>query len=376
MYPWEVAVEGTEETPLYAALNIHTGKANKVWSGLKEHHVTADIGYAVEQYCDMTGDREFLQRYGYEMLFEMAAFWVSRAVWSEEKQALVILDIIGPDEYTEHIDNNAYSNYMARYCVALALSLTEKAEQEVPELCEQLHISEKKAAWKNFLENIYLPQPNEEQIIPQDDTFFSKECVPNIEQYKTSQIKQKILQDYSRDEVVDMQVLKQADVVMLLNLFPRMFAPEITRKNVLFYESRTIHDSSLSLCAHAQACAVIGEKELAWKFFESCIETDLDENPYDSTDGIHSASMGGIWSCVIFGFAGICFQDDILYIDPKLPEHWKSMKFKLCVQGNVINVEIIKEKVCLMLQNGESADIWVQIRDEKFYLQKEMTAAL
>lgn len=376
MYPWEVAVDGTEETPLYAALNIHTGKANKVWSGLKEHHVTADIGYAIEQYCDMTQDTEFLHRYGYEMLFEIAAFWVSRAVWSEEKQALVILDIIGPDEYTEHIDNNAYTNYMARYCVELALSLTEQAEREVPHLCRKLRIQEKKAEWQSFLENIYLPQLNEDQILPQDDTFLSKKCVPDIEQYKTSQIKQKILQDYSRDEIVDMQVLKQADVVMLLNLFPRMFAPEIVKKNVLFYESRTIHDSSLSLCAHAQACAAIREKELAWKFFEECTEIDLDDNPYDSTDGIHSASMGGVWSCVIFGFAGVSFQNKTLYISPQLPEHWKSMKFKLCVHGSVINVEIDREKVCLKTANGAAADIPVQINGEKACLKEELTVLL
>lgn len=373
MYPWEVAVDGTEETPLYAALNIHTGKANKVWSGLKEHHVTADIGYAIEQYCDMTGDQEFLKKFGYEMLFEIAEFWVSRAVWSEEKQALVILDIIGPDEYTEHIDNNAYSNYMAHYCVKLALSLTEKAGKEVPELCKKLHIQKKKAEWKKFLETIYLPQPNEEQIIPQDDTFLSKKCAPDIEQYKTSQIKQKILQDYSRDEIVDMQVLKQADVVMLLNLFPRLFEPEIVKENVLFYESRTIHDSSLSLCAHAQACAAIREKELAWKFFEQCTEIDLDDNPYDSTDGIHSASMGGVWNCVIFGFSGISFQDNTLYIAPQLPKHWKSMKFKLCVQGRVIDVEISPEKVWLKTENGEAANISVQVNDEKISLKEEVT---
>lgn len=376
MYPWEVAVDGTEETPLYAALNIHTGKANKVWSGLKEHHVTADIGYAIEQYLDMTGDQDFLRRCGYEMLFEIASFWVSRAVWSEEKQALVILDIIGPDEYTEHIDNNAYTNYMARYCVNLALSLAGQAEKEVPCLYRKLHIREKTAEWKRFLEQIYLPQPNEEQILPQDDTFLSKKCVPDIEQYKTSQIKQKILQDYCRDEIVDMQVLKQADVVMLLNLFPRMFAPEIVKKNVLFYESRTIHDSSLSLCAHAQACAAIREKELAWKFFEACTEIDLDDNPYDSNDGIHAASMGGVWSCLIFGFAGVSFQEGTLYIAPQLPEHWNSMKFKLCVHGKVIDVEIEKESVCLRTENGEAANIPVQVNGEKACLQKMLTMRL
>ena len=113
-----------------------------------------------------------------------------------------------------------------------------------------------------------------------------------------------------------MQVLKQADVVMLLNLFPYMFSKEVVKKNVLFYEERTIHDSSLSYCAHAQACAAIGETELSWEFFKKCMVIDLDDNPNDTTDGIHAASLGGIWSCVIFGFAGISFSDGRLNVSP------------------------------------------------------------
>ena len=132
-------------------------------------------------------------------------------------------------------------------------------------------------SWEEFADRLYVPVPNEELVIPQDDTFLSKKRIPDIEKYKKSQIKQAVLLDYSRDEVVDMQVLKQADVVMLLNLFPYMFSKDVVKKNVLFYEERTIHDSSLSYCAHAQACAAIGETELSWEFFKKCMVIDLDD---------------------------------------------------------------------------------------------------
>lgn len=372
MYPWEAASSGKEETPLYAALNIHTGKATKVWSGIKEHHVTADIVYAIWQYYSMTGDEMFMNQHGYEMIFEAAAFWVSRAVWDEARDAWVILDVIGPDEYTEHVDNNAYTNYMAHYCVSLAVKLTDKVEQEQPELCHCLQIGEKKKQWMQFVEKLYLPQLNQEQILPQDDTFLSKKCLPNIEKYRTSQIKQSVLKDYSRDEVVDMQVLKQADTVMLLNLFPQMFSPKTVKKNVLFYESRTIHDSSLSYCAHAQACAAIGESEIAWKFFQKCMVIDLDENPNDSEDGIHAASMGGIWTCVVFGFAGLSFADGALHLNPRLPKHWTQMDFYVQIRGRGIHIRIRAKELWLKTENTKGEPLQVQVGDQKFILKEQL----
>ncbi|MDD3337606.1 MAG: glycosyl hydrolase family 65 protein [Lachnospiraceae bacterium] len=373
MYPWEAAASGKEETPLYAALNIHTGKANKVWSGIKEHHVTADIVYAIWQYYSMTGDNTFMDKYGYEMIFQSADFWVSRAEWDEKKQAYVILDIIGPDEYTEHIDNNAYSNYMARYCVALAAMLAGKVKVENPNLYSRLNAEEKRKSWEEFAEKIYLPVPNEEQIIPQDDTFLTKKCLQDIEKYKKAETKQAVLQDYSRDEVVDMQVLKQADTVMLLNLFPQMFSPEVVRKNVLFYESRTIHDSSLSYCAHAQACASVGAMDLAWEFFEKCMVIDLDENPNDTTDGIHAASLGGIWTCVVFGFAGVNYEGEVLHISPRMPAHWKTMNFHIKVKGQNIQLTLSNTEVRLENTGINKEDIIkVEIGGEVYRLKDSL----
>lgn len=377
MFPWEAAKTGEEETPLYAALNIHTGKSNKVWSGIKEYHITADIVYAIEQYYTATNDWDFMNDYGCEMIFEAAKFWFSCSSWNKELNKYVICDVIGPDEYTEHIDNNAYTNYMALYCIKLAIKyyqiLKSQNINKFNALDKKIDIESYISKWSDFEKNIYLPVPQKDGIIPQDDTFLSKPCIENIDKYKNSKIKQSVLLDYSREEIVNMQVLKQADVVMLLNLFPDLFSREVVKKNVLFYESRTIHDSSLSFCSHAQACAMIGEKDLSWKFFEKCLVVDINDNPHDSTDGIHSASLGGIWNCLVFGFAGIRYQNKTIYICPNLPKHWKQMCFKMIFENQTINFKISNNKIIL---DCESENIKICINDSNYILNKHLEVSL
>lgn len=380
MFPWEAARTGEEETPLYAALNIHTGKANKVWSGIKEYHVTADIAYAVGQYYEATGDDRFMEECGYEMVFEAARFWASCAKWDEKRQKYGIFDVIGPDEYTEHVDNNAYTNYMAVYCVRMAIAYARKLQKNEPDVFERLDqklkIEKDLQKWQEVQEKMYLPVPNEEGIIPQDDSFLSKPCLENITKYKKSQIKQSVLLDYSREEVVNMQVLKQADVVMLLNLFPRLFGEEIVKKNVLFYESRTIHDSSLSYCAHAQACAAIGAMDLSWEFFQKCLVVDINGNPHDSTDGVHSASLGGIWNCLIFGYAGMHYESGTLYLTPHLPDHWKSMEFQMFIEGVKVHFKIGKEKILLRCEEKVGRAIRVKAGEVECVLEETLEIPL
>ncbi len=373
MFPWEVARDGDEQTPLYAALNIHTGKANKVWSGIKEHHVTADIVYAMWKYYTYTNDERFMLDYGYQVIFEAAIFWYSRASYNEEKKQYEILDIIGPDEYTEHIDNNAYTNYMAYFCVKVAKKLANELKIKnlavFEEMNRNLQLEIRLKQWNDFLDKIYLPIPNQDNIIPQDDTFLSKKVLDNIDYYKQCDEKQAILLDYSRDEVVDMQVLKQADVVMLLNLFPHLFSNEVIKENVIFYENRTIHDSSLSYCAHVQALANIGETDKAFKFFKKALEIDMNDNPSDSTDGIHSASLGGIWSSVILGFAGVSHGQNYIEISPKLPSNWEAMSFYMNIKGVYVKISISKEKIILECERQLDSAVNIKIYDKEYKLQ-------
>ncbi len=380
MFPWETARNGFEETPLYAQLNIHTGKANRVWSGIKECHVTADIAYAVWNYCTVTNDTEFMLKYGNQIIFESAAFWVSRAVYVAEKDCYVIRDVIGPDEYDEHVDNNAYTNYMAWFCVKLAIDRLECLKAGYPEqfhqMVQDLKLDRQEPVWKDFVEKIYLPQPNSHNIIPQDDSFLSKKELSNIEKYKNSKHKQSILMDYSRDEVVNLQVLKQADVVMLFNLLQNLFSREVMRKNISYYEERTVHDSSLSYCVYAQACANSGFADHAYAFFKKAMEIDINDNPYDSADGIHSASLGGVWNCVVFGFAGVSWREGILRISPALPHTWNSMEFYIKIQDACLHVNLSNSIIELKCDRPLNADIFVEINNQRYELHDCLTVRL
>ena len=226
------------------------------------------------------------------------------------------------------------------------------------------------------MEKIYCPIPNENNIIPQDDTFLSKMELPNIQKYKESQVKQAILLDYSRDEVVDMQVLKQADLVMLLNLFPNLFDKETVKKNVLYYEARTVHDSSLSYCAHAQACANIGAVEESLEFFREALEVDLVDNPYDSVDGLHSASMGGIWNCIIQGYAGLSHDKDGINFTPHLPEEWNEIQFYIKVKDAYYKVTIRKNELVIEAEEETNNEVNIFVYGNSYLLRNAVKVQL
>ena len=348
LFPWESAADGEEQTPPTAAINIHTGKANPVWSALKEHHISADVGYAVLQYFDFTGDAEFLMKYGLEILLEVSLFWASRAVWSGQNKRYEILDVIGPDEYTEHIDNNAYTNYMAHYVMNRTLQLLEESEAwgEAERILQKRHEDPHAALLKirSVRDGLYLPGPESNGIIPQDDTFLSKKPLENIEYYREAPVRQVVLQDYSRDQVVDMQVLKQADLVMLFSLFPDLFDRETVRKNLAFYADRTVHDSSLSYCMHACAFAQTGDMDSAEAFFRRSLSIDLNENPFESADGIHAAAMGGMLISILFGFAGLHVRGQRLCASPHLPERWKRVECTPRFRGEAVPLTIVNEE--------------------------------
>ncbi|QIZ06345.1 glycoside hydrolase family 65 protein [Priestia megaterium] len=340
LFPWESAFSGEEETPEFAAINIRTGKRQKVASALAEHHIVADIAYAVVQYYQTTLDEEFMKKEGLALLKETARFWISRAVL--ENGQVSIKDVIGPDEYTEHIDNNAYTNYMAYYNVEQALYFME----QYGEVDEQL-----KEQGRAFIKHLYLPKPNEQLIIPQDDTFLSKPEI-DLSRYKENQGSQGILLDYSRAEVNEMQILKQADVVMLMYLFPELFESEVVSKNLSYYEEHTIHDSSLSKAIHAIVAARCHESDAAYRFFQEACLIDLGPNPHSSDEGLHAASLGAIWLTAMFGFANISLTNNRLKLDPRLPASWSELKFKLTIQGCPLEIFMTHEKIVVSKNLG------------------------
>ncbi len=357
-FPWESADSGAEETPEFAAINIHTGKPTPIENGKKEVHITADIAFEVYQYYLTTGDLGFMLDYGCEMVIECAIYWSSRCVLTGRGYEL--LDVIGPDEYTECIDNNTYTNMMVKENLSNALhciQLLKNSERRYQELEDKLYFEHKIPIFEEIINNMFLAYI-ENDIIPQDDSFLSKPTI-NIEKYKADAGAQTILFDYNRKEVVDMQVLKQADVVMLLYLMPAVYPNNLKIKNLDYYEQRTIHDSSLSKCIHAIVAMDCGVPEMAKEFWESSMKVDFGPR-VGSIDGIHSAAIFGIWNMFIRGMCGICVDGaGRLLMKPNLVGDVQSIETSIWYRGRRIHIRVDKNTVMPRLVSGKEVVVYV-----------------
>lgn len=335
LFPWESARSGEEETPEFAAINIRTGLRQKVASAQAEHHLVADIAWAVIQYWQTTGDESFIAHEGMALLLETAKFWISRAVRVNDR--LEIHDVIGPDEYTEHVNNNAFTSYMARYNVQQALNIARQFG------CSDdafIHRAEM------FLKELWMPETQPDGVLPQDDSFMAKPAI-NLAKYKAAAGKQTILLDYSRAEVNEMQILKQADVVMLNYMLPEQFSAVSCLANLQFYEPRTIHDSSLSKAIHGIVAARCGLLTQSYQFWREGTEIDLGADPHSCDDGIHAAATGAIWLGAIQGFAGVSVRDGELHLNPALPEQWQQLSFPLFWQGCELQVTLDAQRIAI-----------------------------
>ena len=356
LFPWESAWSGEEETPEFAAINIRTGLRQKVASAQAEHHLVADIAWAVDVYFQATGDETFMRERGETLLMETARFWISRAV--EVNGRLELHDVIGPDEYTEHVNNNAYTNYLAHHNVGLALRY-----------CAADAVFKRQA--EDFLERLWLPVANDKQLIAQDDTFFSKPTI-DLTKYKTQQGTQAILLDYSRAEINEMQILKQADVVMLSYMLPWLFTPRQLAANLNYYEPRTIHDSSLSKAIHGIVAVRCGHAEQAYQFWQQACLIDLGDEPHSCDDGIHAAATGAIWLGAVQGFVGLTVEKGELRLNPCLPQAWQSVSLPVCWQGAQAHLTLTAQQVTI----SSATPLTIQLGEKRVVIQGTETLSL
>ncbi|MGM9986947.1 MAG: glycoside hydrolase family 65 protein [Bacillaceae bacterium] len=372
MYPWESAFTGDEVTPVWGAVDIVTGEATKIWSGFIEQHITCDIAFAAWQYYMVTGDQDFMDKYGYEMLLDTATFWASRVVWNEEKEQYEILEVIGPDEYKEHVDNNAFTNYMAQWNIAIAIKYYNDLKENRPELFarlnEQMDLDGRLVEWKEVVDKIYLPQPREEDnVIAQDDTYLTKEII-DLTKYKNQTHIGSMFHDYNLEQVNNIQVSKQADIMVLFYLLEDKFSQEVKRANWNYYEPKTLHDSSLSLSTHCVLANDMNDEEMAYDLFQKAARIDLGENMKTSDHGIHAASQGGVWQSVVFGFGGVRMLNGKLRINPSLPKAWNHLHFAFEWQGDRLEVDVTREGVKVENVTRKNATLEIEINGEQHQL--------
>ena len=342
-FPWEAAwIDDGEVTPVWGAADIVTGLPTKIWSGFIEQHITADVAYGAWEYHQATGDQDFMDRCGYELILDTGKFWASRLEEGDDGR-LHINDVVGPDEYKEHVDDNAFTNYMAAWNIRKALEYSRQLKAEKPDLYRALDAKLGLAAlepqWEEKLSRLYLPQPREDLVIPQDRTYLTLKDI-DLTKYKNQQNVGSIYRDYNQEQITHMQVSKQADILIMFLLLEDEFSAEVKRANWSYYEPRTLHDSSLSLSTHCILASDMGSRELAYQLFRSAAAIDVGPNMKTSDAGIHAGSLAGVWQSVVFGFGGVRMLDGKLRIDPALPDAWTSLDFYLYWHGQKLHVTL------------------------------------
>lgn len=366
MFPWEAAwpTDG-EVTERFIGIDRETGKPMEVLTGEIEIHVVGDIIFALKQYLDITGDISFMDSYGYEMVLETAVFWMSRSTWNETYNRYDILNVIGPDEYKEEIDNNAYTNYLAHFNLNWAINVYEELQEQNTKnsqnIINKTNFSMYFEKIKEVAEKIYLPEPDEiTQLIKQNETYLELESV-DLTKYEKLE-KGSIHDDYSMNELKNIQVSKQADLLMLFYLFSDIFSEEVKRLNYDFYEKKTIHDSTLSLSVHSIVAIDIGYYDEAYKKYLEAGRLDLGTDMKSSDEGIHSASLGMLWQNIINGFSGVRVRNGQLTLSPNLPKTWTKIEFNLVWQNMPLKFQISDKKI--LINNSNNTNFELKINDK------------
>lgn len=343
-YPWESAGDGHEVTPTWIPDPKDRKAIIRIWTGDIEIHISSDIAYAVWQYWVASKERGFLVQRGAEMILDTARFWASRLEWNEQKHQFELTDVIGPDEYHEHVDNNAYTNYLVRWHLETAVRLGRWLKQEefavAEELFDKLNISETTfTQWEGMANSIYCPKEEATGLIEQFDGYFRRQDIDLASLEPRSVSVQKLFGIEGTNET---QVIKQPDVLMLLYMLADQFDERTAAANYDYYTPRTdlTYGSSLGPSIQAIMAARLGRQEEAYENFMRAAQADLEDVRGNAADGIHGASAGGLWQAVVFGFAGLRVRSDGWNLEPALPAHWKRLAFKFMWHGQEVSVDL------------------------------------
>lgn len=364
-YPWESADTGDEECPAWTI--EPDGSCYRCYVADYEHHVTAAVAYGGVHYYELTRDRDFWEKEGLEILCETARFWASRLQYNAQKDRYEILRVTGPDEWHEPVDNNAYTNYLARWNIRKALEYLDKLAAENPaaadRLTEKLGITQaERAEWARRADKIYLPDTT--GVIEQFEGYFElADAVIDRWDENNMPLWPESLKDVPKEKRC---ILKQADVVMLMYLMEHEFSLETQRANFDYYEKRTLHRSSLSPSIHCLMGLRVGAGDHAYAYLCRSAFVDMDNNQRNTREGIHAASAGGTWQCVTLGYCGMSTTaEGELAFRPRLPRQWQRVKYRIRWRGADLEITVTHAGVTVrQLSAGAPTVYWCN--GEKF----------
>lgn len=328
---------------LYPMVTMNGEECHNEWEITHEEiHRNGAIAFAIFNYNRYTGDYSYIPEKGLEVLIGIARFWHQRASFSTDKNQYVILGVTGPNEYENNINNNFYTNYIAKWCIDYAAEQITKVAAEYPadhrRIIEKVLLSENEIQeWKKVADNMYFPFSENLNVYLQQDGFLDKDLVP-VKDLDRSQ--RPINQKWSWDRVLRSPYIKQADVLQCFYFFEEHFSKEELLRNFEFYESFTVHESSLSPCVHSIQAAALDKMDMAYTFYLRTSRLDLDDYNKEVEEGCHITSMAGTWMSIVEGFGGMRVKNDTLHFSPKIPKEWTGYSFKINFRNQILKVSI------------------------------------
>lgn len=355
LYPWRT-ING-EEASTYFPL------------GTAQYHINADIAYAFQLYVHVTGDREFFRDVAAEVLCETARVWADVGCFAECKgNRYCICAVTGPDEYNAIVDNNFYTNLMARENIRGALKALETLEQygtgTAASFRERLDITEEETVyWQRIVDNMYFPYDEKRGVYPLDDRFLMLK--PWEDASVPPEKRHLLYENYHPLFVYRQRMSKQADAILGMYLYSSLFTKEELKRNYDFYQEVTLHHSSLSTCIFGILACEIGYYDEAYTYFSQSARMDLDDYHDNFYAGIHAANMAGTWQAIVNGFAGVRCHGDVLRFHPYLPKAWESYSFKMRYRGCVLGVSVGCGAASFVLEEGECVTFYIGEREVK-----------
>ena len=347
---------------LYPMVTMNGEECHNEWEiTFEEIHRNGAIAFAIYNYYRFTGDYSYIPEKGLEVLIGIARFWHQRATFSTYRNQYVILGVTGPNEYENNVNNNWYTNYIAKWCIQYTLEQIQKVnndyQSDFTRIMNKVKLSQTEMnSWKEVADNMYFPYSEKHGVYLQQDGFLDKELVTVAELDKSQR---PINQKWSWDRILRSPYIKQADTLQGFYFFEDHFSKEELEKHFNFYEPFTVHESSLSPCVHSIQAAVLGRMEQAYTFYLRTSRLDLDDYNKEVHEGLHITSMAGTWMSIVEGFGGMRVKDGKLSFEPKIPSQWKGFSFKVNFRNTIVKVEVNQNEVSIKVDGEQDFTVLI-----------------
>ncbi|MEI7508986.1 MAG: glycoside hydrolase family 65 protein [Flavobacterium sp.] len=347
---------------LYPMVTMNGEECHNEWEiTFEEIHRNGAIAFAIFNYYRFTGDYSYIPEKGLEVLIGIARFWHQRATYSTYRNQYVILGVTGPNEYENNVNNNFYTNYLAKWCIDYAVEQINKVKEEYTSdyarIMSKVNLDNAEIAhWKAVADNMYFPYSEEHDVYLQQDGFLDKELV-KVHDLDRSQ--RPINQKWSWDRILRSPYIKQADTLQCFYFFEDHFSKEQLEKHFDFYEPYTVHESSLSPCVHSIQAATLDRMEQAYTFYLRTSRLDLDDYNKEVEEGCHITSMAGTWMSIVEGFGGMRVKNNTLHFEPKIPKEWDGYSFKINFRNQILKISVHKNETTFTLEGSKEISVFV-----------------